>query len=68
MTLSRDEQIIGEFMYNIFKEGTHYTQDGWTSYNFLNDIINYSHENHNHGRGWFWWIFPLFFSYWRVMS
>ena len=27
--------------------------DGWTRYYFLNNNINYTHERHNHGAGYF---------------
>ena len=39
------------FINNNFKEGTHFTQDGWAGYTFLNDNMNYTHECHNHGWG-----------------
>ena len=50
ITLNRIAQTIEEFIYNNFKEGVHFTHDGWTRYNFLKNNINYSHESHNHER------------------
>ena len=51
ITLNRNAKTIEEFIYNNFKEGTHFTHDDWTGYNFLNNNINYSQESQNHGRG-----------------
>ena len=42
-TQSRDMQTLEKFVNDNFMEGTHFTHDGWTGYNFLNNNINYSH-------------------------
>ena len=44
-------QILEKFVNDNFMEGTHFTHDGWTGYNFLSNNINYSHESHYHGNG-----------------
>ena len=50
-TQSRDIQSLEKFVNDNFMEGTHFTHDGWTGYNFLNNNINYTHDSHNHGNG-----------------
>ncbi len=47
----RNGNNLSIFVYNHFREGTHFTHDGWGGYNFLNNDINYTHETHNHRRG-----------------
>ena len=50
-TQSRVIQALEKLVNDNFMEGTHFTHDGWTGYNFLNNNINYTHESHNHGNG-----------------
>lgn len=52
----RNSTNLEIFVNNNFKEGTHFTHDGWPGYTFLNDKMNYTHEIHNHGRGLWTWI------------
>lgn len=47
----RNSANISTFIYNHFKEGTHFTHDGWRGYDFLDNDINFTHETHNHGAG-----------------
>lgn len=51
----RNAENIETFVLNHFREGTHFTHDGWSGYNFFNNNINYTHEIHNHGA----WVFGL---------
>ena len=51
ITKIRNIDNLENFVYENFIEGTHFTHDGWNSYNFLNNNINYTHETHNHGAG-----------------
>ena len=51
ITKVRNIPALENFVYENFKEGTHFTHDGWTGYNFLNNNINYTHEAHNHANG-----------------
>ena len=50
----RNAENIETFVLNHFREGTHFTHDGWSGYNFLKNNINDTHELHNHGAGDFW--------------
>ena len=47
----RNADNLKIFIYNHFREGTHFTHDGWNGYNFLNNDQNFTHETHNHGHG-----------------
>lgn len=47
----RNTTNLAIFVNNHFREGTHFTHDGWSGYNFLDNNINYTHETHNHGSG-----------------
>ena len=49
ITKVRNIPTLENFVYENFKEGTHFTHDGWAGYNFLDNNINYTHERHNHG-------------------
>ena len=51
ITKVRNIPTLENFVYENFKEGMHFTHDGWAWYNFLNNNINYTHERHNHGAG-----------------
>ena len=51
ITKVRNISTLENFVYENFKEGTHFTYDGLAGYNFLNNNINYTHERHNHGAG-----------------
>ena len=50
----RNETNLAIFILNHFREGIHFTHNGWTGYNFLINNINYNHKIHNHGNGDFW--------------
>lgn len=47
----RNSENLETFIFNNFKEGTHFTHDGWSGYTFLNNNINFTHETHIHGGG-----------------
>ena len=49
----RNANNISLFIYNHFREGTHFTHDGWGGYDFLENDINFTHEPHNHSDGFF---------------
>ena len=53
----RNTTNLAIFVNNHFREGTHFTHDGWSGYNFLDNNINYTHETHNHGSGDFGYSF-----------
>ena len=50
----KNAEIIETFILNHFREATHFAYDGLRGYNFLNIILNYTHEIHYHGAREFW--------------
>ena len=48
---NRNAYNIETFIYNHFKESSHFTHDGVLWYNFLSDNLNNTQETHNHCNG-----------------
>ena len=47
----RNRTNLEKFVWNHFRERTHFINAKWSEYNFLNNNINYTQETHNHGSG-----------------